>query len=123
MSGERRMERGVAAGKPANSLISERDRSPAAGPERVAMVMLPLGARGAIPPEACDGQSAIQMVSGGLTMMVAIGQRSEEHTSELQSLLRISYAVFCLKKTKKHKTIHYQTYTFVIKTHIVNNNN
>src|SRR3546814_9429491 len=31
-------------------------------------------------------------------------QRSEEHTSELQSLMRISYAVFCLKnkKTKKH---------------------
>src|SRR3546814_1966312 len=27
-------------------------------------------------------------------------ERSEEHTSELQSLLRISYAVFCLKKTK-----------------------
>src|SRR3546814_9675735 len=31
--------------------------------------------------------------------------RSEEHTSELQSLMRISYAVFCLKK-KKHKDIH-----------------
>src|SRR3546814_3078634 len=31
-------------------------------------------------------------------------QRSEEHTSELQSLMRISYAVFCLKKkNKKHK--------------------
>src|SRR3546814_3569736 len=30
-------------------------------------------------------------------------QRSEEHTSELQSLMRISYAVFCLKK-KKNKT-------------------
>src|SRR3546814_5584612 len=30
--------------------------------------------------------------------------RSEEHTSELQSLMRISYAVFCLKK-KKHNTI------------------
>src|SRR3546814_8771440 len=28
--------------------------------------------------------------------------RSEEHTSELQSLMRISYAVFCLKKKKKH---------------------
>src|SRR3546814_6350766 len=28
--------------------------------------------------------------------------RSEEHTSELQSLMRISYAVFCLKKTNKH---------------------
>src|SRR3546814_2854072 len=31
-----------------------------------------------------------------------LGYRSEEHTSELQSLMRISYAVFCLKK-KKHK--------------------
>src|SRR3546814_2942732 len=31
--------------------------------------------------------------------------RSEEHTSELQSLMRISYAVFCLKK-KKHNTNH-----------------
>src|SRR3546814_7398343 len=28
-------------------------------------------------------------------------ERSEEHTSELQSLMRISYAVFCLKKTKQ----------------------
>src|SRR3546814_9706309 len=32
------------------------------------------------------------------------GARSEEHTSELQSLMRISYAVFCLKKKKKLKT-------------------
>src|SRR3546814_2395272 len=31
------------------------------------------------------------------------GARSEEHTSELQSLMRISYAVFCLKKKKKTK--------------------
>src|SRR3546814_8055773 len=31
---------------------------------------------------------------------VAAGWRSEEHTSELQSLMRISYAVFCLKKKK-----------------------
>src|SRR3546814_4502230 len=30
----------------------------------------------------------------------AVGDRSEEHTSELQSLMRISYAVFCLKKKK-----------------------
>src|SRR3546814_3584264 len=34
----------------------------------------------------------------------AVGERSEEHTSELQSLMRISYAVFCLKKKKKHNT-------------------
>src|SRR3546814_10169103 len=32
--------------------------------------------------------------------------RSEEHTSELQSLMRNSYAVFCLKKQKKHTTQH-----------------
>src|SRR3546814_6541769 len=40
-------------------------------------------------------------------------ERSEEHTSELQSLMRISYAVFCLKKKKnRHKTTtrnHYIT--------------
>src|SRR3546814_10020154 len=40
-----------------------------------------------------------------------IGYRSEEHTSELQSLMRISYAVFCLKKNKKkintHTSKHY----------------
>src|SRR3546814_19945031 len=33
-------------------------------------------------------------------------RRSEEHTSELQSLMRISYAVFCLKKTNKYKKQH-----------------
>src|SRR3546814_2062202 len=35
-----------------------------------------------------------------------LSSRSEEHTSELQSLMRISYAVFCLKKKTKH-TSHY----------------
>src|SRR3546814_13987594 len=34
------------------------------------------------------------------------GVRSEEHTSELQSLMRISYAVFCLKKKKQRKAQH-----------------
>src|SRR3546814_6230010 len=39
-------------------------------------------------------------------------QRSEEHTSELQSLMRISYAVFCLKKKKKNtKYINRQNIT------------
>src|SRR3546814_5951555 len=33
----------------------------------------------------------------------AEAERSEEHTSELQSLMRISYAVFCLKKKNQHK--------------------
>src|SRR3546814_3079525 len=38
-----------------------------------------------------------------------IDNRSEEHTSELQSLMRISYAVFCLKKTKSNITIKEHT--------------
>src|SRR3546814_7630483 len=39
-------------------------------------------------------------------------RRSEEHTSELQSLMRNSYAVFCLKKKTKHHTkAHYTTNT------------
>src|SRR3546814_5954871 len=43
---------------------------------------------------------------GGVGHHARAGLRSEEHTSELQSLMRISYAVFCLKKktfTKKKK--------------------
>src|SRR3546814_1085009 len=39
---------------------------------------------------------------------IGIERRSEEHTSELQSLMRISYAVFCLKKKTK-QYINYQT--------------
>src|SRR3546814_9666300 len=37
---------------------------------------------------------------------IATPVRSEEHTSELQSLMRISYAVFCLKKKKKKHKIN-----------------
>src|SRR3546814_1984340 len=38
-----------------------------------------------------------------------VGCRSEEHTSELQSLMRISYAVFCLKTTRYNTTVHSRT--------------
>src|SRR3546814_6743483 len=38
--------------------------------------------------------------------LLAGGRRSEEHTSELQSLMRISYAVFCLKKKNKQHNQH-----------------
>src|SRR3546814_4277550 len=53
------------------------------------------GGRKALPPRHAGG-----MDRGGKLVL-----RSEEHTSELQSLMRISYAVFCLKK-KKHITIY-----------------
>src|SRR3546814_4057178 len=43
--------------------------------------------------------------AGGHVRQREVGgdQRSEEHTSDLQSLMRISYAVFCLQKKNKHK--------------------
>src|SRR3546814_5656769 len=40
------------------------------------------------------------LLSSGVTITIAHHARSEEHTSELQSIMRISYAVFCLKKKK-----------------------
>src|SRR3546814_7735080 len=45
-------------------------------------------------------------VPGGfiLSILVVLGTRSEEHTSELQSLISISYAVLCLKKTNQKTT-------------------
>src|SRR3546814_3174599 len=43
------------------------------------------------------------MSIGAFIMAQMINFRSEEHTSELQSLMRISYAVFCLKKKKSNK--------------------
>src|SRR3546814_6141071 len=48
--------------------------------------------------------------------------RSEEHTSELQSLMRISYDVFCLKKKKHSKEIKTISDNKTISSHISNNN-
>src|SRR3546814_4541237 len=50
-------------------------------------------------------------------------RRSEEHTSELQSLMRISYAVFCLKKKKKKHQYNKQIYTPKEITHILKQDN
>src|SRR3546814_3644332 len=48
------------------------------------------------PVEPLQLPSALAQITN--QRLVSIGLRSEEHTSELQSLMRISYAVFCLKK-------------------------
>src|SRR3546814_9397962 len=58
-------------------------------------------------------QPAIERAPG-IDAQPSAESRSEEHTSELQSLMRISYAVFCLKK-KKNTTNHLDT----IKSHII----
>src|SRR3546814_6241914 len=70
----------------------------------------------------CSGSHGAVSISGGILPYASKGQyslfpvfcygRSEEHTSELQSLMRISYAVFCLKK-KKDKT-HRQQHHYTI---------
>src|SRR3546814_2903545 len=54
-------------------------------------------------PQVINGASDLLVAvfgERGRHARAAVGMRSEEHTSELQSLMRISYAVFCLKKKK-----------------------
>src|SRR3546814_2148677 len=72
---------------------------------------------GCLARSACgDGLLGIRSCIGpadhGPALGGSLGQRSEEHTSELQSLMRISYAVFCLKKKKQEnvkKTLQIQS--------------
>src|SRR3546814_2769637 len=54
----------------------------------------------------------VQLLLGNIGIPGGGMNRSEEHTSELQSLMRISYAVFCLKKKKKNND------TIIIQRHI-----
>src|SRR3546814_3157323 len=66
------------------------------------------GAGGRIGADAQEqqlGQAPLRSFQTALAALWPLDRlRSEEHTSELQSLMRISYAVFCLKKKKKHTT-------------------
>src|SRR3546814_1670803 len=69
---------------PSNSLCSKTDMTPSGkAPVREACFLAPLS-------------------NLGFPTQIFNRNRSEEHTSELQSLMRISYAVFCLKKKNKH---------------------
>src|SRR3546814_4735169 len=53
-----------------------------------------------LPGNSQRGSARVRAAPKGLAIGSAVTSRSEEHTSELQSLMRISYAVFCLKKKK-----------------------
>src|SRR3546814_7843323 len=66
-----------------------------AGLETARLTVADQSGSGIFAPEIC-GFMAIDQSLGGAAMTVAV-DRSEEHTSELQSLMRISYAVFCLE--------------------------
>src|SRR3546814_5738106 len=69
--------------------------------------LIAIGIERGVDPFPANGEHA-----GGGAREIPDQARSEEHTSELQSLMRISYAVFCLKKKKTttHTTHHAQTH-------------
>src|SRR3546814_4000237 len=74
-------------------------------PRPVALaVVIPLAAQVACTPLVLTTFDEVSVASVPANILAAA--RSEEHTSELQSLMRISYAVFCLKKKK----IKYEQY-------------
>src|SRR3546814_1240098 len=58
----------------------------------------------------------------GARLMAMSTDRSEEHTSELQSLMRISYAVFCLKNTNTNHNTKSPQHIIYFHTHTVNTN-
>src|SRR3546814_3477578 len=67
-------------------------------------IVVGAGVSGALIAEALSeaGLTTVIVDRRGPAEGSTAASRSEEHTSELQSLMRISYAVFCLKKKKKH---------------------
>src|SRR3546814_3970035 len=58
------------------------------------------GSSGVVAQQCAQGAAAPEVEFAIALRTARVIQRSEEHTSELQSLMRISYAVFCLKKKK-----------------------
>src|SRR3546814_2400812 len=66
---------------------------------------LPDGRRAGHGQGGADGGARDRGASGAGAVCDPSLRRSEEHTSELQSLMRISYAVFCLKKKRNKNTI------------------
>src|SRR3546814_10472417 len=72
------------------NLAHRLERSDRARPHRIGDAVIGAGPAALRPHEIID----------------ALALRSEEHTSELQSLMRISYAVFCLKKKKQENPNH-----------------
>src|SRR3546814_5336611 len=106
-AGERRGDdaRRAAAGR--RALLAARDREE--GAARIRGVGYRRRGGGRSRPRREDGARAADQRQGGRAARRSVrgaqflADRSEEHTSELQSLMRISYAVFCLKKKKKKK--------------------
>src|SRR3546814_4938769 len=108
---------------PYTTLFRSREH-PALVADAVVRLVLELVARaaaaGALGAAALDHEVGDHPVEVEAVVEPAPGQRSEEHTSELQSLMRISYAVFCLKKKYKQLT-NKRLATLQQTTHLTNN--
>src|SRR3546814_4394354 len=68
-----------------------------------------------------SGLGSVSETSAGMAAGISSGDtvgpdRSEEHTSELQSLMRLSYAVFCLYKTKRLHNTNNSSHALIDKT-------
>src|SRR3546814_5992091 len=98
------------------SVLASKTFSGAQGLEVTDRIMLSIAIQAALPilnldPVLYEGWTEIIVYPGGFLIPrndvdesgVVHEYRSEEHTSELQSLMRISYAVFCLKKKTSNK--------------------
>src|SRR3546814_5071221 len=83
--------------RPAAAVLAEARRLAAAGVQEITLLGQNVNAYHGEAPGSVGGSSV-----GGSSVW-GLGRRSEEHTSELQSLMRTSYAVFCL--TKKRTTL------------------
>src|SRR3546814_2951990 len=112
---------------PGDRMTNDRNRGdPAGHPRKAARPAADAGRR---PPELMTTREVADylrlkerkvydLVAGGeipvsrATGKLLTGIRSEEHTSELQSLMRISYAVFCLKK-ENQKYMNFDTYIMI----------
>src|SRR3546814_6963741 len=77
-------------------------RCPPASSDRPMMVSPGLVSANMTAPLACAPEWGCTLTK--LQLKSCLARRSEEHTSELQSLMRISYAVFCLKNKKQQNT-------------------
>src|SRR3546814_998440 len=66
--------------------------------------------------EVIDIQAVSDLAHAAGAKVIVDNVRSEEHTSELQSLMRISYAVFCLKKKQNHNNTNHHIRNKAINT-------
>src|SRR3546814_9082353 len=60
-------------------------------------------------PAGVEGLKSSQLADGKPRLVNVLASRSDEHTSELQALMRIAYAVFCLHKIKRDKLLSIHT--------------